>query len=222
MSNRNERQDNGAPTQSLGNANDPHWEDLFWSAFNSASSPMALLDEAQVFLAANSDLCSRIKRTETELLGAQFGDALAGAERTRIWKDWRQLLQVGRLEREMLLRRGDGTEAPAHVALTVAARGCKKFVLAVLLPRATIHAPGLQVLTSRESAVVDLLALGLTSHQLAAALSISVDTARTHVRNAMRKVSAKTRAELVAKTLAGRRLETDRDDRSVACDDLSG
>jgi DNA-binding CsgD family transcriptional regulator len=50
---------------------------------------------------------------------------------------------------------------------------------------------------------VHLLTLGLTSGEIAERLSISVTTVRTHVRNAMAKTGAKTRAQLVATALAG-------------------
>lgn len=49
-----------------------------------------------------------------------------------------------------------------------------------------------------------LLTLGLTSPEIADRLSISVQTVRTHVRNAMAKTGTKTRAHLVAVALADR------------------
>jgi DNA-binding CsgD family transcriptional regulator len=53
-------------------------------------------------------------------------------------------------------------------------------------------------LTPREREVVGLLALGLSGAQIAAELFISPQTVRTHVRNAMEKLGARTRAHLIA------------------------
>lgn len=60
-------------------------------------------------------------------------------------------------------------------------------------------------LTARERAVIDLVATGNETAQIAGRLYISPETVRTHVRNAMEKVGARTRAQLVAIVLTGGR-----------------
>ncbi|GAA2026579.1 response regulator transcription factor [Agromyces tropicus] len=57
---------------------------------------------------------------------------------------------------------------------------------------------GLGELTPREFDVVKLVALGLSNEDIGRRLSISSATAKTHVRNAMRKLSIHDRAQLVA------------------------
>ena len=56
-------------------------------------------------------------------------------------------------------------------------------------------------LTPREREVFRLLALGLNAWQIAEELSISPDTVRTHVRNGVVKLGAKTRVQAVALAL---------------------
>ncbi len=56
-------------------------------------------------------------------------------------------------------------------------------------------------LTRRERDVLRLLADGMASDRVALALSISVPTVRTHVKNAMRKLHADTRTQAVATAL---------------------
>jgi DNA-binding CsgD family transcriptional regulator len=56
-------------------------------------------------------------------------------------------------------------------------------------------------LSPREKEIVHLVALGLTGPEIADELHISHDTVRTHVRNAMTKLNARSRAHLVAKAL---------------------
>ncbi len=52
-------------------------------------------------------------------------------------------------------------------------------------------------LTEREREVAALVGCGLSNHEIAARLSISVATARTHVSRAMGKIDARDRAQLV-------------------------
>lgn len=65
------------------------------------------------------------------------------------------------------------------------------------MPRA--RSPGL--LSEREREVVRLVAQGRTGPEIADELHIARDTVRTHVSNAMTKMGARSRAELVAKAL---------------------
>ena len=53
-------------------------------------------------------------------------------------------------------------------------------------------------LTAREWEVVDLLYQGQSTDEIADALVLSHETVRSHIKNLMRKLGAKTRAEAVA------------------------
>ncbi len=57
-------------------------------------------------------------------------------------------------------------------------------------------------LTKRERELVTLIALGRETDEIAKELHISQETVRTHVRNAMSKLGAHTRAQLVALVLS--------------------
>jgi DNA-binding CsgD family transcriptional regulator len=57
-------------------------------------------------------------------------------------------------------------------------------------------------LTAREREIVRLIALGRVSREICEELHIAPDTVRTHVRNAMAKTGARTRAQLIAIALA--------------------
>jgi DNA-binding NarL/FixJ family response regulator len=86
---------------------------------------------------------------------------------------------------------------------TVAAGGIHvdPTVARVLAPAASKAA----LLSRREREVLELLAGGLTGEEVAERLVLSPETVRTHVRNAMRKLGARTRVHAVA--LAARRHE---------------
>lgn len=66
---------------------------------------------------------------------------------------------------------------------------------------AAVLSPGMakgSVLTAREREVLQLLAQGLTGQEASEQLVLSPETIRTHVRNAMSKLNAKTRAHAIA------------------------
>lgn len=58
-----------------------------------------------------------------------------------------------------------------------------------------------KALSGRESEILTLLARGLTGEEIAQRLVLSPETIRTHVRNAMGKLEARTRTEAVVKAL---------------------
>jgi DNA-binding NarL/FixJ family response regulator len=60
---------------------------------------------------------------------------------------------------------------------------------------------GEKTLSSRESQILALLAQGLTGEQIAQRLVLSPETVRTHIRNAMEKLDARTRVQAVVMAL---------------------
>jgi DNA-binding NarL/FixJ family response regulator len=108
------------------------------------------------------------------------------------------------------LRCADGSVVAAQFAATVEVVTGEQLVLAVALttsrwgdrfrrhPSTPATAPAL---SPREVEVVRLVAHGSTGPEIADELLISHDTVRTHVRNAMTKTGARSRAHLVAKAL---------------------
>ena len=70
-----------------------------------------------------------------------------------------------------------------------------------VLPHSTPASPGgpllPDVLTPREAEVLDQLQLGRSNSEIALALSVSIETVRTHARSVFRKLGVKGRRELV-------------------------
>jgi len=58
-------------------------------------------------------------------------------------------------------------------------------------------------LTRRECSVLQLVAHGATTKEIAARLDVSASTVKFHVENAMRKLGASSRSEAVALAIAG-------------------
>jgi DNA-binding CsgD family transcriptional regulator len=66
----------------------------------------------------------------------------------------------------------------------------------------TAAARSASILTAREREVLGRLALGLTGSEVARELGISPETVRVHVRNAMRRLGARTRVQAIGLALA--------------------
>jgi DNA-binding NarL/FixJ family response regulator len=64
-----------------------------------------------------------------------------------------------------------------------------------------------RTLTAREREIIDLLADGLKGDEIAERLVLSPETVQTHVRNAMRKLGARTRVHLLALAIRLREID---------------
>ena len=72
--------------------------------------------------------------------------------------------------------------------------------------RSQLAAADARVLSKREREVLQLLAQGLNGRQASRVLTLAPDTVRTHVRNAARKLGAKTRVHAVTMALKQREI----------------
>jgi PAS domain S-box-containing protein len=131
-------------------------------------------------------------------------------------REWRDTLTRRRFTGEATLRHADGSEVAVQWGATTEVVTGRRLVLFVTLgtsrwgarfrrPRDARRRRG--TLSAREREVVRLVALGESGPEIAAELGIAHDTVRTHVRNAMRKLDARSRAHLVALSLGDRLLE---------------
>lgn len=94
----------------------------------------------------------------------------------------------------------DGGSEELAAGIGAVARGAVYLdpgVTAVLAAR-----PARKVLSVREQEILEMLAAGLTGREAAAALSLSSETVRTHIRNAMRKLDVSTRVHAVTLALS--------------------
>ena len=65
-----------------------------------------------------------------------------------------------------------------------------------------------RAISSREAEILRMLAQGLTGEEIAERLILSPQTIRTHIRNAMAKLDARTRTEAVVKALERQEIHT--------------
>jgi len=191
----------------------PDW--LFSSIFDQSRIPMALLDRERRYVKVNDALINFYEYPRAELLGSVADSMVvdAGGIDTR----WEQLMRTNQLYGERVIAHANGSQLQVAYAAHSMTLGERWLALVVTLsarfqsggpeligaaPIERLRGAG-STLTAREREVVRLLALGSTTRQVAAGLSLSPETIRSHVRNAMAKTGARTRAQLVALMLAG-------------------
>jgi PAS domain S-box-containing protein len=183
---------------------DAGWEPFFWATFERSANAMALVDEARRFVEANPAMVTVLDRGRNELIGRRLPDFVAPGARVAPESEWHAFLQTREGTGTQQFVRGDGNLVSINFAGQVERVTGRRLVLFVMLDaagetystRRTGATPG--KLTPREREVVHQLTLGRSSREVADELFVSESTVRTHVRNAMAKLQARTRAQLVA------------------------
>jgi PAS domain S-box-containing protein len=183
------------------------WESLFWLVFGRSANPIVLLDDRRRIVNVNDAALTLFDRDRSEVLGTSMVENIRPAERATAAKEWEEFLRSGQYSGTRDLMRADGSEVRIDFAARLETIGDRRLAIYVAMvpdsPRAgllrdrTAELP----LTRREREVVTMIALGRETADIAAELHISPETVRTHVRNAMAKLGARTRAQLVALVL---------------------
>ena len=200
------------------NTNTAHLDgrpELFLSIFDQSRIPMALLDRDRRYIKVNDALINFYEYPRSELVGS-VADSMVVDDTGGIETRWEQLVRTNQLYGERVIAHASGSQLQVAYAAHSMTLGDRWFALIVTLSARFQSGPELigvapieplrgaaSTLTAREREVVRLLALGSTTRQVAAGLSVSPETIRSHVRNAMAKTGARTRAQLVALVLAG-------------------
>ena len=171
---------------------------------------MVLLDEQRRIVDVNAAMVGLVGRVPARMLGRRIFEIVKGGP-IASEAEWRTWLAAGRFTGETTLRHADGSEITLQWAATTEVNGGRRLILVVALHtsrwgarfRRTPDDRGdPRTLSAREREVVRLVAHGHTGPEIADELGIAHDTVRSHVRNAMDKLGARSRAHLVAKVMA--------------------
>ncbi len=180
------------------------WEDLFWLVFDRTSNAIFVLDDQRRIVAVNDAALSLLARSREDLVGASLLATMRSADRAEALRNWQAFRASGEYFGRRALVRANGSEVEIDFAARLAHVRGQRVAIYVALPnphsgptRSSALA-GELLLTAREREVITHVALGDETNQIAEALHISPPTVRTHVRNAMVKLGAHTRAQLVA------------------------
>jgi PAS domain S-box-containing protein len=183
------------------------WERLFWLVFKRTSNPIVLLDEERRIVDVNDAALALFDTERAQVLGTSMADYIRPDERDIAAREWGEFLASGEYAGKRALVRVDGSEVETEFAARlerIDGRRLATYVAMVDGEGVPSESPILNrelPLTHREREVVTLIALGRETPEIARELHISPETVRTHVRNAMSKLGARTRAQLVALVL---------------------
>jgi PAS domain S-box-containing protein len=182
----------------------------FWSLFENSHVPMALVDRDRRIVAANDAAIDLYQYPRDEVIGSEAGQETVPPEPEHA--GWEELLETNELYAERVVKAGSG----ALMRVSFAAHGTSvsgQWLALFVTLSAQLEPDGAELigslgtvrasqagskLTPRELEVVRLVALGASTRRIAAQLYLSPATIRSHVRNAMVKTNAHTRAQLVA------------------------
>jgi len=185
------------------------WASLFQTAFRQSRNGMVLMDENRRIVEVNGALLNLLGYRRDALVG-QPAHILAAGGPILTPREWATQLAKKHFSGEVALLCEDGTVVVRQWGATAETVTGRRLVLCVVLPatrwggrfRRTLQAEEERGdLSAREREIVHLVALGQSGPEIADELGIAHDTVRTHVRNAMEKVGARSRAHLVAKAM---------------------
>jgi PAS domain S-box-containing protein len=184
------------------------WPSLFAAAFAQSRNPMALVDEHRSVVDVNAAFVRLLDVRRGSVVGRPLASLVVdGPLLTQA--EWAKQIAAGRASGEAALRREDGGSVGVQWAATAEEVTGRRLVLLVALNtsrwggsfRRQDRSPAASELSPREIEIVRLVAAGSTAGEIADDLRLSHHTVRTHVRNAMDKLGARSRAHLVAQAL---------------------
>jgi PAS domain S-box-containing protein len=185
------------------------WAGLFSTAFKNSRNAMVLLDDHRRHVDANGAYVKLLGYRRADLVGRPIYRFVVGGPLASP-AQWKAALATFQFSGDAELRAADGSSVAVQYAATTEVVTGRRLVLVVALsssrwgPRFRRTLPPEQQprkLSNREREIVRLVALGSTGPEIADELRIAHNTVRTHTRNAMEKVGARSRAHLVAKAL---------------------
>jgi DNA-binding CsgD family transcriptional regulator len=178
--------------------------------FERNTVPMVIVDDDRRYLHANAPARLAFHLSLAELRARRIDDLTPAAMLPLMETMWSRLVEAGLVTGTYEVTSPEGgswdvvyyavtSQRPGSHVIAFAPAGWPDDELD-LSASAGLAAPdgSAQDLTARERQIVALLAHGLTGEEIAARLDLSRETIRTHIRNAMRRMGAKTRPHLVA------------------------
>ena len=182
---------------------------MFGAAFRQSRNAMVLLDDRRRQLELNGAYLKLLGYRRKDLIGHPIHEIVVGGPKFSP-QEWAAALAHRELTGEAELWCADGTTVVVQWGAHIETVTGQRLVLLVALGTARwggrfrrdpSSAPEDTELSDREREIVRHVALGSTGREIADELNIAHDTVRTHVRNAMTKVGARSRAHLVARAL---------------------
>src|SRR3954463_13024864 len=177
---------------------------LLWTFIDTAPVALMAADDERRLLHVNTRWSTLTGYDIDDARALRVDDLLAPESRPGIDMRWTDLLGAGLSTARIVILRPDHTRVAVRY-------GAFANVISGVHVGAYLPEPGQDPralrpararragqLTRREQESLRLVAMGIPTHAAAEQLGISPETVRTHVRNAMNKLGARTRAQAIA------------------------
>lgn len=184
----------------------PERADRVRAVFEHSRNAMLIADDDRRYRDVNDAGCRLLGAPRAWILSRRVDDFTPPELRSRIEEMWRAFIAEGTQAGEFELVLPDGSRRAIDYSATAnITPGMHLSILLPLLPGGS--SPGQPTvaglsLTKREAEVMGLVALGANTEEIADRLEIAQETARTHAKNAMHKLGARSRAHAVALALS--------------------
>jgi PAS domain S-box-containing protein len=170
--------------------------------FAQSLNPAFLIDDERRYVDANQAACSFLGLPRDQVIGRRFDDFLAPDIRETVEQNWLEFLDLGRHAGFFSLQMPDGSVRKtmySSIANVTPGRHLTVYLLEQDQRGRGNGRPGTtSSLSPRQREVLELVADGKTSTDIAERLVVSPETVRTHLRNARLKLGASTKAQAVA------------------------
>ena len=197
------------PTSTTGTAQSmqiPERERRLRAVFERSRNAMLIADDDRRYRDVNDAACRLLGARRAWIVGRRIDDFTVPESRPLVDAMWRSFIEEGTQagEFELLLPNGERRTVEYSATANIA----PGMHLSILLPlvAGSIEAErprGVATsLTTREAEVIGLIALGANTKEIAERLAITHETARSHTKNAIRKLGARNRAHAVVLALA--------------------
>lgn len=185
------------------------WSALFSTAFKQSRNAMVLVDARRIHVDVNGAYLKLLGYERSALIGQPLYRFVTGPSRASD-QEWSTALAMGTFTGEAEMICADGSRVGVQWGASTEVVTGNRLVLFVALStarwgsrfrRTAANERDAGELSAREGEIVRLISLG-SGPEIADELQIAHNTVRTHVRNSMLKLGARSRAHLVAKAMS--------------------
>lgn len=175
------------------------------AVFERSRNAMLIADDDRRYRDVNDAGCRLLRAPRGWILSRRIDDFTPPELRPHVDEMWKSFIAEGTQAGEFDLLLPDGSRLTVDYSAT--ANIIPGLHLSILLPPVAGASPADEqqtepaALTKRESEVMGLVALGANTDEIAQRLTITPETVRTHAKNAMHKLGARSRAHAVALAL---------------------
>jgi DNA-binding CsgD family transcriptional regulator len=190
--------------------NDPSTPDDVGSlvgGLGEAHHAIVVLDDERRVVDGNERACALLGVSREELLALRVDDVTSDRFRGPLPEVWARLMRLGTQQGTWELVTRGGVIPQEFVAVANVLPGLH----VVLMPASDEPAAGADVLSRREREVLALVASGHRTRDIAERMHLSPATVETHLRRAMERLGARSRAHAVALALARDEIDVEED-----------